>query len=225
VSPDKDMPMTPDFAPARRNMVDRQIRTVDVTDARVLEAFAATPREIFVPAAKADLAYLDAEIEVAPGRYCVAPAKLAKLVQAAAVRPGEIVLDIGCGTGYSAAVLARLAATVLALEPDSELARQAEANMAKLGIDNVVVVQGPPGQGWAREAPYDAIFIGGAIDEVGDAILGQLRPGGRLVAAHGRGNAGEARLHLGAAGHSARALFNCALPPMPGFAKARRFEL
>jgi protein-L-isoaspartate(D-aspartate) O-methyltransferase len=218
--------MTPDFAPARRNMVDRQIRTVDVTDGRVLEAFAETPREAFVGAGLAPLAYLDRDIEVAPGRFCLAPAKLARLLQAAAIQPGEIVLDVGCGTGYSTAVLSRLAGTVLALEQEPALARTAETNFAELGLANVVVVQGPLAQGWLKEGPYDAILIGGSADAIPDAMLGQLRPNGRLLAGEGRGNAGKARMLIAAAGGvSRRDLFNCSLPPMPGFAETPPFRL
>ncbi len=223
------------FAAARYNMVENQIRPNRVTDARVLAAMADVPRERFVPKKLQGAAYVDEDLAVAPGRYLMEPAVLARLLQAAAVTPDDVVLDIGCATGYATAVLARLAATVVAVESDPGLVKTASALLAELAADNAVVIKGALAAGYAKQAPYDAILLGGAIDEAPSAITDQLAEGGRLVTvvtgrasgrSSGRASVGEAVLMLRVRGVlSRRVLFDAALPPLPGFEVERGFVL
>jgi protein-L-isoaspartate(D-aspartate) O-methyltransferase len=217
-----------DYAERRLKMVDSQLRTTDVNDAALLEAILSVPREEFVPRAKRELAYIDEDLELAAGgpdrRYLMEPSPFAKMVKLAAPRAGEVILDVGCGTGYSSAVLSRLASSVVAVESDPVLGQAATETLSRLGFDNVAVVSGPLEAGWAAEAPYDVIFVGGSVDEVPQALLDQLREGGRLVAAVGAGNAGFVWLYLkGASGVTARRAFNAAVQPLPGFRKAPAF--
>jgi len=205
-------------------MVDGQVRTTDVTDPAILAAMLAIPREAFVDEGRRPLAYIDEDIEIAPGRYLMEPSPFAKLVQLAAIRPGETVLDVGAGTGYSSAVLSQLAGRVVALESDAALADRARAALAALAIDNVAVVTGPLRGGHAEAAPYDVILLEGAVEVLPDALFAALRDGGRLVAVEGRGNAGVARLYLKSGGTvTGRRAFNAAVKPLPGFERTPAF--
>lgn len=213
-----------DYTAARIKMVDNQIRTTDVTSHSVLEAFLTVPREAFVPAQLKPLAYIDNDIEVAPGRYLMEPSPLAKLVQLAVVTREDVVLEVGCNTGYASAVLSKLAGSVVALETDETLAATASETLAELGYDNVAVVTGELEKGYAAEAPYDAIFVHGAVEVVPEAFFAQLRDGGRLVVVEGYGNASQARLYIKERGiASERSAFNTAVKPLPGFRKAAEF--
>lgn len=223
--------MITDFSEQRVKMVDGQIRTTDVTDAALLAAMLSVPREAFVSAGSRDLAYIDDDIQIAPpaesrpARYLMEPSPFAKLVQLAAVTPDDFVLDIGTGSGYSAAVLSRLASSVVALESDASLAESAGATLSELGYDNVAVVQGALTDGYTAEAPYDVILLGGAVDTIPEALFDQLKEGGRLVAVEGQGNAGTARLFLKSAGIvTSRSAFNAAIRPLPGFERTPVFE-
>ena len=205
-------------------MVESQIRTNKVTDQRVITAFEAVPRELFVDEAKRGFAYVDEDLEVAVGRYLMEPMVLARLLQAAAPQPGDIVLDIGCASGYSAAVLARLADSVVALESDEALAAQASETLVELGIDNVAVVAGSLEEGYPSEGPYDVIFVGGAIETVPSGLLDQLKDGGRLVAVVGYGRAALATLYTKSDGDiGSRPEFDADVRPLPGFRKAKAF--
>ena len=166
---------------ARANMVDNQIKTNRVTDLRLIEALERLPRERFVPEAKRGIAYVDEDIDLGGGRWLMEPMVLARLLQAADVQRDEMVLVIGCATGYAAAVLAHLAGTVVALESDEALAAAAEAAVADLEIDNLVVVRGALTAGYAKQAPYNVILIDGAVAEIPPEICDQLSEGGRLV--------------------------------------------
>lgn len=217
--------MTSDFSLLRRHMVDSQLRTTSVSALDVLEAFLSVPREAFVPARKRELAYIDEDIEVSAGRYIMEPSPLAKLVQLAAVKPGDVVLDIGCATGYSAAILSRLASSVIAIESDEDLAAKAGDTLAELGHDNVVVLNRPLQEGCPQEAPYDVILVDGAVDEVPQAIRDQLRDGGRLVAVEGTGNAGVAKVYVRDGDVvSGRRAFNCSVRLLPGFEPRTQFQ-
>ena len=221
--------MEADFAERRVKMVDGQIRTVDVTSAPLLEAMLTVPRELFVDADRRDLAYIDEDVRIADGaagpRYLMEPSPLARLIQLAEVDAQDNVLDVGCATGYSAAILSRLARSVVALESDPALADTARSVLSQLGCANVEVVTGPLREGHAAKAPYDAILIGGSVEEIPEALLGQLGEGGRLVAVEGHGNAGIARLYLKTAGIvTGRRTFNAAIKPLPGFERTHAFE-
>ena len=219
----------PAYDVARANMVENQVRPNKVTDDRVLAAMAAVPRELFVPKKFAGIAYVDEDIAVSTDRYLMEPMVLARLLQAAAIEPRDVVLDIGCASGYSTAVLARLADTVVAIESDAELAETAIALMAKLDADNTAVVAGELAEGYANQAPYDVIVLEGAVEEVPRALSDQLGEGGRLVAVvtgEDRGDTRLGRATLMRRMHgalSARVLFDASVPPLPGFALERGF--
>jgi protein-L-isoaspartate(D-aspartate) O-methyltransferase len=211
-----------DFAAARRNMVDGAIRTADVTDLRLLWAFQEVPRERFVPAQSASLAYVDFAMPVAPGRCLFLPRILAKMLQAAGIAASDRVLVVGCASGYGAAILARVAARVVALEENAELARSARETLA--GTTNVEVVSGPLAAGWSAAAPYDLIVMEGATEVVPETLLGQLSDGGRLVCVLGGDPAAKAMLYRRSGGDvGGRAIFDAAAPVLPGFAKAPAF--
>jgi protein-L-isoaspartate(D-aspartate) O-methyltransferase len=219
-----------DFAAARRMMVDGQVRTSDITDLRIVAAMLELPRERFVPEAKADLAYLDFDIVVkeaaagAPARRLLKPMVLAKMVQAAEVDASDHVLDLGCATGYSSALLSRLAASVVALEEDEGLGPLARANLEALGAANVTVVTGALTEGWPATAPYDVIFVNGATEIAPHALARQLKAGGRLVAVVGRSPAGQAMLYRRVGGDiSGWPIFDAAAPVLPGFAAPPAF--
>ena len=217
--------MTADFTLQRTKMVDGQLRTTDVTHVPLLDAMLSIPRQDYVPARRRELAYIDEDIEVAAGRFIMEPSPFAKLVQLARIGKGDYVLDVGCATGYSAAVLSRLSDSVVALESDPQLAQLAAETLSRHGHDNVAVVEGPLQDGWARQAPYDAIVVEGAVDSVPDALLAQLRDGGRLVAVVGSGNAGRATLFVREAGLvSQRPYFNAAIRPLAAFARSAAFH-
>ncbi len=213
-----------DYNAARTKMVDNQIRTTDVTSHEVLDAFLTVPREEFVPAAARPLAYIDNDIQIAPGRYLMEPSPLAKLIQLADIAAADIVLEVGCGTGYASAILSRLGSSVVALESDADLAATATETLARLGFDNVAVVTGDLEAGYAPEAPYDVIFVHGAVEYVTEPLFAQLRDGGRLVVVEGYGNASQARLYIKEGGRvSERNVFNTAVKPLPGFRRAKEF--
>ncbi len=223
------MAMAADFQDLRTKMVDNQIRTTDVTDLRVIDAFLTVPREVFVPANRQVLAYIDEdqllEGEGSAPRYLMEPSPFAKLIQLAKVNMNDVVLDIGCGTGYSSAILSELAGSVIGLESDSSLSAIAAARLQELGHDNVVIVSGDLKAGYPSEAPYDVIFIEGAVDFVPEVLFNQLKEGGRLIAVEGRGNAGVARIYVKENGvASGRSVFNTAVRPLPGFERVEQFE-
>jgi protein-L-isoaspartate(D-aspartate) O-methyltransferase len=218
-----------DFAAARRQMVDSQVRTCDVTDARLITALLDLPRERFVPEALSSIAYLDGEIPLVdgkdggPARCLLRPMIFAKLVQAAEIGEGDHVLDVGCATGYSAAVLARLAGSVVALEENPDLLRRARNNLAAFGDGRVTVVEGPLKDGWPAAAPYDAIILNGATEIVPSELGRQLKAGGRLVCTFGS-TPGKAMLYRHAGGElSGQPVFDAAAPLLPGFAATPEF--
>jgi protein-L-isoaspartate(D-aspartate) O-methyltransferase len=213
-----------DFAAARRMMVDGQVRTSDVTDLRIIAAMLELPRERFVPESNVDLAYLDLDVAVGSGRRLLKPMVLAKMVQAAAVKADDRVLDVGCATGYSSALLARLAHSAIALDEDAALTGKAEENLKAVGASNVTVVTGPLTQGWQADARYDVIFVNGATEVVPHALCRQLADGGRLVAVVGRAPMGRATLYRAVGGDvSGWPIFDAAAPLLPGFAAVQAF--
>lgn len=214
-----------DFAARRTMMVDSQIRPNDVTKFPVIDAMLAVPREAFVPAPRRDIAYASENVPVGPGRVLLEPRTLGKLIDGLDVQPHELVMDLGCGLGYSAAVLARLAETVVAVEEDEGMAAGAEQALADEGILNVAVLRNPLVQGCGDQAPFDVILIsGGAVEQVPDAILDQLAEGGRIGAVFSEGRLGTAMLGLKVDGRvNWRYAFNAFAPVLPGFARTPGF--
>ncbi len=214
-----------DYALARRNMVEGQLRPNRVTDPAVIEAIGAAPRERFVPAAMAGIAYVDEDLQIADGRFLMEPRVFGRLVQAAEAGPDDVVLVVGGGTGYAAMVMAQLASTVVALESDDSLIESANALLAELSVDNAAVVEGPLPDGYPRQAPYDVIFFNGAVSAVPDALTAQLAEGGRLVAVVAEaGEAGRARLIQRIGGVlGSRDLFDASVPFLPELQPKTRF--
>jgi protein-L-isoaspartate(D-aspartate) O-methyltransferase len=213
-----------DTAAARLNMVEGQIRTNKVTDNRIVAAMAAVPREIFVPKALAGVAYIDEDIPIAPGRYLLEPLVLARLLQAAEIKEDDVVLDVGCGTGYSTAILARLAAVVVALEDNTNLAEGATDKLAELGADNAAVLGGKLPEGVPDQGPYDVVVINGSIEHLPDTILEQVTDGGRIVTVVTDEGIGRATLfHVSGGKVSRQRLFEASVPPVAGFGNERGF--
>jgi protein-L-isoaspartate(D-aspartate) O-methyltransferase len=214
-----------DFAAARRNMVDGQVRTADVTDLRILSAMLEIPREDFVPPESAALAYLDFDLAVgkAGSRRLLKPMVLAKLIHAADITSSDRVLDVGCATGYGAAVLAHIAGQVVALEEDTDLAQAARSALA--ARPNVNLVTGPLTGGWQPGASYDAIVIEGATEIAPQAFfLHQLKDGGRLVCILGSGPGAKAMLYRRSGEElGGRPIFDASAAVLPGFASAPAF--
>jgi len=217
-----------DFSAARRHMVDGQVRTADVTDLRLLAAMLELPRERFFPDDKASLAYLDLDVPVsAPGqpvRRLLKPMVLAKLIQAAGIAESDAVLDVGCASGYSTALLTHLAGSVVGLEEDAALARQAADAMSWAQLPNAKIVTGPLAQGCVGEGPYDVILLQGSAEVIPPALFDQLKNGGRLICVLGRGPQGKAMFYRRADGDiSGRPVFDAAAAALPGFAKPPEF--
>lgn len=211
-----------DFAAARRHMVDGQVRTADVTDHRIISAMLDVPRERFVPPEAAALAYLDLGHGVGGGRCLLKPVVLARLIQAADLAGDHRVLVVGCSTGYAAAVVAKIAGQVVALEQDDKLAAGAQTALA--AQPNVTVAKGPLADGWAAGEPYDAILIDGAVELVPDAFRRQLKDGGRLVCVLGGQAQPSAMLYRRSGAElGGRAIFDAAASVLPGFAKTPVF--
>jgi protein-L-isoaspartate(D-aspartate) O-methyltransferase len=213
-----------DFAAARRNMVDGQVRTADVTDLRILTAMLEIPRENFVPPASAALAYLDLDLPVGENgaRRLLKPMVLAKLIHALELTSSDRVLDVGCVTGYGAAVLAHVAGQVTALEEDAGLAQAAGRALA--GLKNVSAVTGPLAKGWPKGTPYDAIILEGATDFPPEAFLPQLRDGGRLACVLGGGPGAKAMLYFRSGDDlGGRSIFDASAAVLPGFIKSPAF--
>lgn len=213
-----------DFAQQRVTMVDTQVRPSDVTSFTIIDAMLSIPREEFVPADKRDLAYVGGPIDVAPGRHLLDARVTGKMLDAIDVKPTDVVLEIGAGGGYITALLARMSQAVVAVEVNADLAAEAEASLGAQGLDNAAVMAADMALGSAKNAPFDAIFVSGAVEEVPQALLDQLRDGGRIIAIVMEGALGEVRLGLKTAGHvSWRMEFNATAEVLPGFARAPGF--
>jgi len=171
----------PEPALARKAMVERQLRGRDIADEKVLDAMGRVPRELFVPERERSRAYADAALPIGHGQTISQPYMVARIAEALAVRPGELVLDVGAGSGYQAAVLAELGANVVTIERIPELAQQARESLAAAGYDGVEVRVGDGTLGLPERAPFDAIAVGAAAPDFPQTLYDQLRPRGRLV--------------------------------------------
>jgi len=216
-----------DYARARLNMVENQLRPNRIDDRRLLDAMLAVPRERFVPKALAGVAYSDEDLRLPDGQNLIEPLALARLIQHAAVDDQDVVLVVGCATGYAAAVLARLAATVILLVPDEATAAKVEPLLDGLAADNVVAItSGDPAAGHPAQAPFDVILLTGSVDTVPAALLEQIAERGRLVAVVEGERVGRGvlftRLH-GVIGQ--RTLFDAQIPPLAGTTRDTAFAL
>ena len=207
-------------------MVNSQIRPNQVDDEIALNAISATPREVFIPKALHGVAYVDEDIPLGGGRFLMEPLVLARLLQAAEIQADDMVLAIGCATGYSAAVLSHMAGAVVVVESDSALAEKATENLSSLEIDTIAVMECDLQKGYPKQAPFDVIFFDGAVDRIPTSISDQLAENGRLVAVvKANGEVGEGILmtrHSGSLGQ--RRVFNANIPYLPGFEPAAGFE-
>jgi protein-L-isoaspartate(D-aspartate) O-methyltransferase len=210
--------MMADAALQRRNMVESQVRPSDVTDRRVTAAMTRIPRETFLPARLANLAYSDEDLTVAPGRVMLSPSTLARLVQLAEIGPGDKALVVGGCCGYAAAIVAQLAASVVALLPDDASAAEASKACAALGVENVTAVSGDMAAGWAAAMPYDVVLIEGGVETVPVVLTTQLADSARLVAVEVERGLGHAfLLHKQGQLFARREAFQTAAPLVPGF--------
>jgi protein-L-isoaspartate(D-aspartate) O-methyltransferase len=220
-------------AALRQTMVDCQLRTFDITDRAVLDAALEIPREIFLPDLPAAVVYSDRILQIGAAggrkRSMLAPMVVARLIQAANITPTDRVLVVGAATGYTAALIGRLAAQVFALDSDAGLSSRATENFARLGAANIEVATGPLAAGLPQHAPFDLIVIDGAIEVQPDSLLAQLNEGGRLTAvvhpAAAAGRRGKAMLFEKNSGHiGSRVLFDAAGDLLEGFERKPEFS-
>ena len=216
------------FATARQKMVDGQVRPSDVTDIRILDAMLAVPREAFIPPNQRALAYLDLDLDVGEAAsargFLIKPVVTAKMLQAAEIKETDNVLVVGCATGYAAAVVAKLARQVTAMEGDPALAARAKDAFAGLGLANVTVLMAAAAEGDPANAPYDVIVLNGATGIVPDRLYGQLKEGGRLVGVFAMTQPQRATIVTRSHGDfGSRALFDAAVPVLPGLERLPAF--
>ena len=210
------MESTLNIEQARFNMVEQQIRPWDVLDASVLDLLYVVKREEFVPAESRDLAFVDVELPIGHGQVMFQPKLEARLLQALAVKKTDKILEVGAGSGYMAALLAAKGAQVTSVEIIPELAKTAAANLKAAGVANARVEVGDGLQGWSAGAPYDVIVVSGSVPDLPQALLGQLKVGGRLAAIVGTAPAMEAQIVTCTAPHtySTLNLFETVVPPL-----------
>jgi protein-L-isoaspartate(D-aspartate) O-methyltransferase len=216
----------PNFTQLRTMMVDTQVRPSDVTKFPIIEAMLTVPREEFVPLAQREAAYVGDHVALGQGRVVLDARVLAKMLDALDIQNDELVLDIGCGLGYSSAVIARMAEAVIAVEADATLAQGAEHALAKTGADNVVVENSALVGGAAQHGPYDAVILQGAVEIIEEDLLAQIKEGGKICAIFIDGTLGTVRMGYKVKGEvSWRMAFNATAPVLPGFEKDRAFAL
>lgn len=214
-----------DFAAARTAMVDCQVRPSDVTRYPIISALLDVPREKFVPEPLEAVAYAGEHIDVAPGRVLLDPRTFSKMLDALALTPADLVLDIGAAYGYSTAVIARLAEAVVGIEEDEAMAREAESQLSALGSDNAMIANAPLTIGDPTHGPYDAIMIQGGVEMIPASVVSQLKEGGRIAALFVEGAYGQARLGRKSGEKIVwRAEFDAAAPVLPGFGNRQAFQ-
>lgn len=215
-----------DYAARRTTMVDTQVRPSDVTKFPIIEAMLSVPREEFVPADKREAAYIGENVDLGAGRVVFEPRTLAKMLDALDVRNDELVLDIGCGFGYSSAVIARMAEAVVALEEDGSMAADAQAALSRNNADNVIPQTGQLAAGATEHGPYDVIVVQGAVEHLPEAITAQLKEGGRIAVLFAEGALGAVRIGYKIDGQmNWRFAFNAGAPVLPGFERHQAFTL
>ncbi len=215
-----------DFAMRRTLMVDTQVRPSDVTKFPIIEAMLNVPREAFVPDNLREAAYVGENLALAPNRVMLEARTLAKMLDALDISNDELVLDIGCGLGYSSAVIARMAEAVIAVEDDETMAADAQSVLIEQGADNVVVHHGPLTDGAAQHGPYDVIVIQGAVAHLPEGLSDQLKDGGRMACLFAEGALGVVRIGYKVDGRmNWRFAFNAGAPVLPGFEKHSAFTL
>lgn len=181
-----------DFEQSREAMINGQLRPNKIGSASVISAIRAIPRELFVPKSKRVMAYVDEDLEIAEGRWLMEPVVFGRLLEAAEVKGTDAVLDIGCLTGYSTSVFSKMANVVVGVEDSEATVEHANALLTELELGNAAVVNGPLIEGYAKEAPFDVIFIGGAVERIPHALIDQLGEGGRLVTVQIKNGVGRA---------------------------------
>lgn len=212
-----------DYAARRSTMVDTQVRPSDVTKFPIIDAMLGVPREIFVPAERREAAYLGENIDLGGGRVMLEPRTLAKMLDALDIRGDELVMDLGCAQGYSAAVIAQMAEAVVAVDTPEMLAG-AQDSLGQVDADNVVLHEGELTEGAAEHGPYDAIVVEGGVEHLPEAILDQIKDGGRIACLFMEGPLGVVRIGYKIDGKmSWRFAFNASAPVIPGFEKHRAF--
>ena len=214
-----------DFAKRRTMMVDTQVRPSDVTKFPIIDAMLSIPREEFVPARLREAAYVGENLEIGRGRTLLEPRTFAKMVDALDIKPHHVALDLGCGLGYSTAILASLCEFVVAIEDDAERAAEAQTLLSNHGVDNAAVMEGALPEGAVKSGPYDIIIVEGAVEEIPDALLDQLREGGRIGCIFAEGALGVVRIgHKIDGAVNWRFAFNAGAPVLQGFRKAAAFS-
>jgi protein-L-isoaspartate(D-aspartate) O-methyltransferase len=215
-----------DFATRRTMMVDTQVRPSDVTKYPIIAAMLSVPREAFVPAQMREAAYAGEHVTLGNGRVVLDPRTLAKMLDALDIQGTETVLDIGCGLGYSSAIIARMAEAVVAVEEDEALATEAQRALSAQGVDNAAVNHGKLAAGAPKAGPYDVIVLQGAAEVIPDSLVSQLKEGGRIGALFMEGNLGVARVGYKIDGRITwRQVFNASAPVLPGFEMRKAFAL
>ena len=214
------------FLTRRTTMVDTQIRPADVTKFPIIDAMLQVRREIFVPDHLNETSYADTILDLGHGRVILEPRTFAKMLDAVDIQGNELVLDIGCGLGYSSAVIGKFSEAVVSIEENEAMAAEAEANLAAEGCLNVAVVQGSLAQGAAQHAPFDVIVVQGAVEHMPAALIEQLAEGGRIVAVFSQKGQGAVRVGYKTDGQmSWRFACNAFAPVLKGFVAERSFAL
>jgi protein-L-isoaspartate(D-aspartate) O-methyltransferase len=215
-----------DYTQRRTMMVDTQIRPSDVTKFPIIEALLSVPREVFVPDDKREAAYVGDNLDLGRGRVMLDPRTLAKMLDALDIGNDELVMDVGCALGYSAAVIARMAEAVVAVEENEAMASEAQDVLAEQGADNVIVHPGSLAEGAAQHGPYDVITVQGAVEHLPQVLIDQLKDGGRMAVLFAEGALGAVRIGYKIDGEmNWRFAFNAGAPVLPGFERHAAFTL